>query len=415
MTGNIDRSGNRISLKGNITYRDLRPLCASLHNSIERAGFREIILDFSVCSGITESVMLPLLPLISKFRNADVEFNFFGPVDDELARLFRNTNWAHYISPQENSATYHEGGHVPALQFEDGGSYDISEILNRVMELILGQLEADRNALAAVEWSLSEIMDNVLNHAESEVGGFVQATAFKQSNRVEFIVADAGIGIPKRMGVQNHQKAVRNAIDEGVTSDPTKNAGNGLYGSYRIAFLSRGQFEINSLLGHLFCNGETEKIEERREKIPYSGTSVRCSINLNDPDLLSNALNFKGQIHAPPYDFFERRFENDEGEVVFRMKDEAQRKFGSRSGGRQIRQTIENLMKETGTIAIDFAGVGIMSSSFADEVFGRLFVQMGPRSFMTRIEMRNVDPIIEGLIDRAIVQRTRLGNGDSDP
>ena len=411
MTGSVERSGNRVSIKGRVTYRSLRPLCAALHNSIERSGFSEVILDFSSCSGITEAVMLPLLPVVTKYRGADVEFKLFQPADEELARLFRNTNWAHYIDPKVHSISYREGGHVPALQFEDGGSDDISEIIDRVMELILGQLQTERSALGAVEWSLSEIMDNVLNHAESEVGGFVQATAFRQSNRVEFIVADSGIGIPKRMGIRDHRKAVRQAIDEGVTSDPARNAGNGLYGSYRIAFLSGGQFEINSLLGHLFCNGETEKIDEKGEKIPYSGTSVRCSINLDDPHLLSNALEFKGQVHNPPFDYIERHFENNIGDIVFSMKDEAQGKTGSRSGGRHVRKTIENLMNETGKIAIDFSGVGIVSSSFADEVFGRLFVQLGPRAFMTRIEMRNVGPVIEGLIDRAIVQRTRLGNG----
>ena len=72
---------------------------------------------------------------------------------------------------------------------------------------------------------------------------------------------------------------------------------------------------------------------------------------------------------------------------------------------------IENLLRERRTVALDFAGVGVVSSGFADEVFVRLFVEMGPRAFMTRIEMRNVERTVAGLIDRAIVQRTRLGNG----
>lgn len=72
---------------------------------------------------------------------------------------------------------------------------------------------------------------------------------------------------------------------------------------------------------------------------------------------------------------------------------------------------LENLLREGQAVTLDFSGVGVVSSSFADEVFGRLFVEMGPRAFMTRIAMRNVDRTVEGLIDRAIVQRTRLGNG----
>ena len=75
---------------------------------------------------------------------------------------------------------------------------------------------------------------------------------------------------------------------------------------------------------------------------------------------------------------------------------------------------LDNLLRERRTIVLDFSGVGVISSSFADEVFGRLFVEMGPRAFMTRIEMRHVDPTVEGLIDRAIVQRTKLGNGATD-
>jgi hypothetical protein len=129
--------------------------------------------------------------------------------------------------------------------------------------------------------------------------------------------------------------------------------------------------------------------------------------------LLGKALQFKGRSHDPPGDYIERKFENEEGELIFSVKDEAQRDTGSRQGGKRIRGMIENLLREHRPFIIDFDGVGVISSSFADEVFGRLFVEMGPRTFMTRIQMRNVDPTVEGLIDRAIMQRTRLGNGDA--
>ena len=126
--------------------------------------------------------------------------------------------------------------------------------------------------------------------------------------------------------------------------------------------------------------------------------------------LLDEALRFEGKPHDPAYDYIERKFENEAGELIFNMKEHAERDFSSRQGGKRVRQTIENLLSERRAIALDFIGVGVISSSFADEVFGRLFVDMGPRAFMTRIEMRNVDRTVGGLIDRAIVQRTRLGN-----
>ena len=129
---------------------------------------------------------------------------------------------------------------------------------------------------------------------------------------------------------------------------------------------------------------------------------------------MQDALKFRGEVHHPAYDVVERRFENDTGRIVFNVKSEARGDIGSRHGGRRIRQVIENLLRDQATVSIDFNGVSVISSSFADEVFGRLFISLGPRGFMRRIEIVNAAPMVEGLIDRAIFQRTRLGNGETD-
>ncbi|MCY3955128.1 MAG: DUF4325 domain-containing protein [Nitrospira sp.] len=413
MNDGIEKKGNRLIVRGHVRHNDLRSFCSKLYQTIERQQWSDVILDFSLCAGITEAVMLPLMPIIADYRENSVGFQLVEPNDDKLRRLFFNTNWAHYIDPDKYDRNPHEGGHVPALRFGDDETSASGEILTKVMNLILRQLETDRATLKAVEWALGEIMDNVVNHSQSPVGGFVQATAYEGSNRVEFVVADAGIGIPRSMNIANHAEAIRRAIDEGVTRDKTQNAGNGLYGSYRVATLSGGQFEIHSLKGSLFCKENEGEIENRSNFVPYCGTSVRCGINVSDPELLGKALRFKGRSHDPPYDYIERTFENKENKLVFNVKDTAQRDTGSRQGGKRIRGMIENLLRERRPVNIDFDGVGVISSSFADEVFGRLFVEMGPYDFMTRIKICNADPTVKGLIDRAIMQRTRLGNGDA--
>lgn len=411
MDFHVERSVNRISIQGGVQRHHLRRLCASLHQTIVDRGFSDVVLDFSTCDFLTEAVMLPLMPIITDYRRRRISFDLIPPADAQLNRLFLNANWGHYIRPERYDPSSREGGHVPALRF--GGTEDQSEILDKVMRLILRQLETDRSTLKAIEWSLWEIMDNVSNHAQSPVGGFVQATAYKNRNQVEFVVSDAGIGIPASMQIDNHATALSEAINEGVTRDKTQNAGNGLYGSYRVAVLSGGQFEIHSLHGLLYVNNPDEGIRNSQETVPYNGTSVRCAITIGDHELLNKALRFKNVPHDPPFDYIERTFERGQGDVTFNMRDQAWRDFGSRQGGVKIRGMIQNLLNLNHPVILDFNGVGVISSSFADEVFGRLFVEMGPRAFMTRIEMRNVDPTVEGLIDRAIVQRTRIGNGDT--
>ena len=317
-----------------------------------------------------------MLPIIANYRKENVNFSLILPQSEKLKRLFVNTNWAHHISLEKYNPSSHEGDHVPALQFEDIENQEV--ILDRVMTMALSQLNTDRSTLNALQWSLWEIMDNVPNHAQSPVGGFIQATIFKDA--VEFVVSDAGVGIPRSIREDDHVTALTKVINEGVTRDKTQNAGNGLYGSYRAAVQSNGQFEIRSLNGLLYFANPGDDVKSRLENVPYNGTSVRCRIGTNDHELLGKALQFKGKSFDPPYDYIERKFESDEGDVIFNMKKEAWREFGSRQGGKRIRGTIENLLNFAHSIILDFDGVGVISSSFADEVFGRL-CRYGAASF----------------------------------
>ena len=414
MADRIIRDGNRISIPIFRQVGELRVVCALLHQTVHDRGYPDLILDFSSCAVATEAAMLPLLPIVTKMREVDrIGFSLVEPDDEGLRRLFKNTNWSHHLDPTNFGQTRYEGQHLPAHRYGDEDSW--GEIFEQVLSIVLRELRTDRASIAAVEWSLGEIMDNVISHAESPIGGFVQATTYQESNRVEFIVADAGIGIPQSMNIGRHDDALMQAIAEGVTRDRRENAGNGLFGSYQVAALSsEGQFEINSGHGHLYYDRRRDVVQTQRRKIPYQGTAVRCGIGLGNADLLRDALKFRGEIHHPVYDVVERRYEDEAGDIVFSVKTEARGDIGSRHGGRRIRHVIENLLRDQPAVSIDFDGVGVISSSFADEVFGRLFVSLGPRGFMRRIEIVNADSNVEGLIDRAILQRAQLGNGESD-
>ena len=388
-------------------------LCAALHQAVKQ-HYSRVTLDFSACSGVTQAVMLPLMPIVTQYRETrGIALELILPRDRRLARLFENANWGHHIDPTNYPVNPHRGGHVPALRFGEDGADGQAAILDRVLELIVRNLDTSRDTLKAVEWSLGEVMENVVVHAESEVGGFVQATAFEAGNAVEFVVADAGIGVPASIGTKDDEKALRDAITEGVTRDRNRNAGNGLFGSYQVAVLSGGIFEMRSILGVLRRTGDGQ-LDTDRLSAPYPGTSVRCRIGLGDQELLGRALRFKGRSHNPPFDYVEREFETGEGILVLNMKEKASMDFGSRRGGVRVRNMVWNLLRGQPYIVLDFEGVGVVTSSFADEFFGRLFVALGPRAFMSRIRMVHVDPTVEGLIDRAILQRARLGNRETD-
>ena len=56
-------------------------------------------------------------------------------------------------------------------------------------------------------------------------------------------------------------------------------------------------------------------------------------------------------------------------------------------------------------LVIDWTGVPLISSSFADEALGKLFVQLGPTGFSARIRNVGMEPLVRQLIDKAIMQR----------
>lgn len=81
--------------------------------------------------------------------------------------------------------------------------------------------------------------------------------------------------------------------------------------------------------------------------------------------------------------------------------------FGSRVAGRALRTKLSNLLRaeDEAIVNLDSRGVPLVSSSFADEVMGKLFVELGPLRFARRVRSRNIEPIVGELIDRAITQR----------
>jgi hypothetical protein len=71
-------------------------------------------------------------------------------------------------------------------------------------------------------------------------------------------------------------------------------------------------------------------------------------------------------------------------------------------------------MNISGVVSIDFEGVPLLSSSFADEAFGKLFFSIGPMKFMQRIKLVNLTGVAEGLINKAIAQRMKAGVSDAE-
>lgn len=244
----------------------------------------------------------------------------------------------------------------------------------------------------------------------------MQVVTYRAQRCVELIVCDAGITIPRslrqsKLGISDDATALRKVIEEGVTRNSQTNQGNGLYGTFKCCEVSGGEFDIIS--GAVVLRHKPGQLSVGRSAIPFGGTFVRALIRYDYEQLLERALVFGGHAHDPAFDYVERYYEGDDDAISFVVGTELN-SFGSREAGRLARTKIVNLMNGgRASVEFDFKGVRLISSSFADEVFGRLFVDLGPIRFSQLCRFKNVDPTVQGLIDRAIAQRMRLGQPEA--
>ena len=413
----VRRHNNVVSVGGRVLEGDYKKILAAMHQTIADAGFDDLILDFSSCHAASPGCMLPICASATQLRNKHHSTELKLPSADKMRRLFVNANWAHLISPRDyDPALKVIGGQVPATQFQT--AHDQQDTVNKLIETLLGNVSGlTRKQFQAIEWTLNEITDNVLNHAESSVGGFVQLSMLERTNRlIELVVADAGIGIPNSLRTTRPHlddlEAVEMAIREGVTRDKRVGQGNGLFGTFQICEKSKGQLRIDSGRGTLSFSGQSG-FHMRNEAVPFEGTVIDVQVGLGEESVLGLALVFGTKEHQPA-DHIELKYETDDLKYVEFVLCEQRTSFGSRIAARPIRTKLSNLIKMCPgeRIRVDFRDIRIVSSSFADEVFGRLFVELGPLTFMQRMEFVAIDDTVRMLVDRAISQRavTDLGN-----
>ena len=418
----VVRDGNRISFVGRVNGFAHRQFMWRLDECRTR-GYEDVVLDFSTCESAFPIGMIPLLAHADALRREAVDLSVELPEKPELERLFRNTNWAHFLEPSrfQQSDAVHDR-HLAARRFRDSAQQQ--ELVNAFMDVVMRSMTLDRPVIAGLEWSINEITDNVLNHAECEEGGIAQVSTFGEARKVAFGVADSGRGILSSLSeghpsLRTDAQAIGEAMKAGITRNPDAGQGNGIAGTLRIATMSKGAFEITSGLAQIVVRTQLDvgrpdsQVYSRKEPQRFHGTVVYAELGLDTHFHLAEALGF-GSEGQEPVDIVEMLYETEAGDAtVLKLRDESTG-FGSRPAGRQLRNKCLNLLnaEPAKPLLLDWTGVPLVSSSFADELVGKLFASLGPLAFSARVRNLGMDATVRGLVDMAIMQRAaQVANG----
>ena len=277
-------------------------------------------------------------------------------------------------------------------------------------------MDLGRDLIRALEWSINEITDNVLNHSESLDGSLVQLNTFGEEHKIRFVVADAGRRIPSAMRVAFPQlrdvQAITEAVKAGVTSIPDSGQGNGLAGTLRIAKFANGSLKISSGQAQLNVFREVSssqyrtKTTETPRGFRFPGTAVMMELSTDLEFNIEEALELGFAGSGGLIDVVDLKYTSDTGNLVIKLCDESLG-VGTRHAGVELRRKCNNLLSADPDkrLVLDWTGVPLISSSFADEAIGKLFVELGPTVFSARVTHSGAEPLVRSLLDRAVMQR----------
>ncbi|MDO7867246.1 STAS-like domain-containing protein [Nocardioides jiangxiensis] len=278
------------------------------------------------------------------------------------------------------------------------------------IDCVRRKVECEAGVLEALEWCLYEVLDNVVQHSDGAVG-FSMLQLHPANKRLAVCVADAGRGIRASLASsvtyrpKTAYDALTLAIQEGVTRNTETNQGNGLFGLTQIIDQNDGSLILRSGKGELRLTGAsvTGNNDQWAINATGGGTIVDFQLSIDRPVSLSKALNYD-----PPNMFLES-LESDSGEHVLNIRDQAGG-AGSREAARELKTLIMNILSDGAPhIVLDFEGQAVVSSSFADEVIGKMFVDMGMSTFASKVKLVNMNPTVASLVDRAVARRMQDG------
>ncbi|MCD4829101.1 MAG: DUF4325 domain-containing protein [Candidatus Cloacimonetes bacterium] len=302
--------------------------------------------------------------------------------------------------------------HVMNKVWEFTDSNDINFLVTKLITSIAQSGSFARGALDSLEWSMNEVMDNVIQHSEVD-RGFVMCQVHTSAKHVAFCVFDYGIGIYESLRRSNIPPsspvdAITSSIQEGVTRDKNIGQGNGLWGMHQIVVNNEGRLSIISdSATYFFVRGKahtSSNIPILSYNKKHRNTTVDFQLDIDKEIVLPWK---QSTIYTPPFQSRMELLENGSGAILFKLA-EKQGGTGTRQSGAMLRNEIHNILIETDKpIEVDFSNISVISSSFADELIGKLISNIGFSRFSQYIRITNCNQFINDVIDRSVVQRLK--------
>lgn len=401
-----NNSSNQVDVKfekGRITFFKLNHhmVVSKFIKGMQKAirnGNQNFYVDFSqVDAQVFPNVAAPLCALFAFFVSQGIQIKY-----GKMPKFIENMNLS---TPK----MYCEREPILNRVWEFNAD-DVGRLVDTYMDELAHSDNYPKGFLTATEWALNEVMDNVIMHSNVSTG-FVMGQVHPTTKHVAFTVFDMGQGIQNSFKNSHHKP--RNAVDaitlalqESITRDKSIGQGNGLFGLSSL--MKQGDSRLRITSGKGFYSYKYSQSTTYNDcpiiSEEINMTTIDFMLDYSNAVSIENALIFNGKIYTP----ISLRIENLEdvyGNIQIKIKEESNG-TGTRQAAMRIKNKILNILsEEPKNIILDFSGISVISSSYADELLAKLFCFLGLFQFNRLIKIVGLSEEQQLILQKSVVQR----------
>ena len=368
-------------------------------NEIINSPNKNLILNFKNVKATFPNVSVPIAGIIENMSLRGINFEFYY-LTEYLKKLSVKTP----LRVQENKELAQKASLDKIWRFDSAD--DIYLIINSFVDELSHIIVCEKGVLEGFEWSINEVLDNVLQHS-SRSFGYVMGQVHPKTKHFAFCVYDTGQGIFNSLlsslvhKPKTPAEALKLAVKEGVTRDKKIGQGNGLWGLHQIVSENTGILNITSNSACYNLTNNEFKTFDRVPQLPYdNGCIVDFQIDYGKEISISKALG-----GYEPVNLKLESLEDNSGNINIDLHSK-ESGVGTRTSGEKIRNELINIYKQSSkNISLDFANINIVSSSFADELIGKLVTEFGFYGFNNIFKLKNMNSIVQSIVQRSVAQR----------
>jgi hypothetical protein len=255
---------------------------AEVAKKVGKLLFDKIELDLSFCSFFDANMTAPFYAVLSHFYENLNDITLTNIPQKTESILSKNQFLAQFDRPVIVD-TYQTT--IPFKKFKNGAGEQFSEYLSLHMD---GHGIPKMSPVLTKKFrqSLFEIFQNAAYHSQSDAGIFVCGQFYPNKHKLDFTIADAGIGIRDNVrrflnfNISSRQ-AIQWALKEGhSTRSGNQPGGIGLKLIKDFIEINKGKIQIASRFGFYEFSPGGEIIEKMEND--FNGTCINIEINTND-------------------------------------------------------------------------------------------------------------------------------------